>query len=122
MISDPIRGTVDIAADPNATIGFAEIDAAASGDTTIVSTPAGKRTKVLGVFLMANGDVNVQFRDGPGGGSLTGTLPMAAKGNGFVMPVSHQGYPWFQTGEGVDLVLNLSAAVQVGGCVVYYQE
>lgn len=111
-----------MAADPSVAVSFAGIDVATSGDTVVVETPAGKRTKVLGVFLMAHGDVDVQFRDGPGGAVLTGTLPKGARGNGFVMPVSHRGYPWFETSEGADLVINLSAAAQVGGCVVHYQE
>ncbi len=82
----------------------------------------GQASKVLTGFLMAAADVNVKFTNGAGGADLTGALPMGAKGNGFVLPPAQPGQPWLETSQTTALVLNLSAAVQVSGMLVYYVE
>lgn len=100
----------------------AAVSAATAGNNTLVAAASGKRTKVLGLLLVAAGAVNVRLDDGPGGTPLTGLISLAAEGNGFVLPMALPGSHWLETSVNTALVLNLSAAVQVSGCIVYYQE
>jgi len=93
-----------------------------SGNNTIVAATSGKKIKVLGVFLVAAGSVDVRFESGASGTALTGQMSLAADGDGFVLPVAPAGYHWFETASGALLNLELSGAVYVDGCIVYYVE
>lgn len=104
------------------TILRAPINVSGAGDNTLVVAHPTNRIKVLGLILMVSGDVDVRFENGAGGGALTGVMSLAADGNGFVLPVTMPGYHWFETSVNALLNLELSAAVQVSGCIVYYQE
>lgn len=104
------------------TIVRAVISGATSGDNTIVAAVTGKKIKVLSLVVIAAGDVDVRFESGAGGTALTGVASLATDGNGFVLPPSMPGYHWFETAAGVLLNMELSAAVQVSGCIVYYVE
>jgi hypothetical protein len=97
----------------------AALDFASSGANTIVASVAGKRVKIVSVFLMANDDVNVTFEDSDGN-DLTGPLPMGTKGNGFVLPPSE--IAWLQTPVGKGLQIRLNGAVQMSGSIIYVQE
>jgi len=100
----------------------AAISAASSGDNTLVAALASNKTKVVGLFLVAAGDVNVRLEDGAGGTALTGVISLTAN-NGFVLPLAaHPDLHWFETSVNTLLNLELSAAVQVSGALVYYQE
>ncbi len=107
---------------PTAGCVRAAVSVNSAGNNTLVAAASGKRTKVLGLLLVASGAVNVRLDNGPGGAPLTGTISLAAEGNGFVLPVTLPGSHWLETSINTALVLNLSAAVQVSGCIVYYQE
>lgn len=110
-------------AGPVRTISRAAISAASSGDNTIVAAAAaGIKIKVLAVLLVVSGDVDVRFEDGAGGTALTGVISLAADGNGFVLPLAFPGFHWLETSAATLLNLELSGAVQVSGCIVYYQE
>jgi hypothetical protein len=109
-------------ATPTITVQRAQISAASSGDNTIVAAAAGVKTKVLGLFLIGAGDVDVRFESGAGGTALTGVVSLAADGNGYVLPIAPPGYHWIETAANAVLNLELSGAVQVSGSIVYYQE
>ena len=101
----------------------AAVSAAGAGDNTLVAAAgAGLKIKVLGLILVASGDVDVRLEDGAGGAALTGVISLATDGNGFVLPMTFPGYHWIQTSDNTLLNLELSGAVQVSGCIVYIQE
>lgn len=99
----------------------AVINATASGTNKIVSGVANRRIRVLGFTLSFSGTVNAQFQDSASN-NLSGihygvadtqvVAPIAP-------PVVGSQVGWFIAAAGADLDLNLSAAVTVGGTVVY---
>jgi hypothetical protein len=97
---------------------FAVIDAASSGDNTLVSAVASKKIRVLALFLVAAGAVTVRFESGASGTALTGQMNVAANG-GFVLPFNPVG--WFQTAANTLLNLELSGAVSVDGSLTYIE-
>lgn len=97
---------------------FAAIDAATSGDNTIVAAVASKKIRVLSAFLVAAGTVNVRFESGAGGTALTGQMNLVAN-TGFVLPFNPLG--WFETGTNTLLNIELSAAVSVDGSLTYVE-
>lgn len=108
----------------NITIRRAAIDASSSGDNTLVAAVAGKRIKVLAVLLVAAEAVDATVYTGPQatGTALTGTISLADN-EGFVLPAPvDPAQHWLATASGEALTLYLSAAKQVSGCVVYYEE
>lgn len=104
------------------TIQRAVISASTSGDNTLVAAVTGKKIKVLAVILVVSGDVDVRFESGAGGSALTGIISLAQDGNGFILPSTLPGFHWFETAAGELLNLELSDAVQVSGCLLYYSE
>ena len=104
------------------TIQRAVISASNSGDNTIVAATAGEKIKVLGMMLVASGDVSIRFESGAGGTALTGVMDLGAAGNGFILPVSRPGWHWMETAVGALLNLELSTATQVSGFIIYYKE
>lgn len=116
-----LAGSTDIEA--SKTILRAAISAASSGDNTLIAAAAsGIKNKILALILVASGDVDVRLESGAGGTALTGIISLASDGNGFVLPMTFPGYHWIETAAATLLNLELSAAVQISGCIVYYQE
>ena len=98
---------------------FAVIDAASSGDNTLVALVSSKKIRVLSLFMVAAGTVNARFESGAGGGTaLSGQMNLVAN-SGFTLPFNPVG--WFESGSGVLLNLELSAAISVDGCLVYVE-
>ena len=97
---------------------FAVIDNATSGDNTLVAAVASKKIRVLSLFLVAAGTVNVRFESGASGTALTGQMNLVAN-TGFSLPYNPVG--WFQTGTNTLLNLELSGAVSVDGCLTYIE-
>jgi hypothetical protein len=97
---------------------FAAIDAATSGDNTIVAAVSSKKIRVLSAFLIAAGTVNARFESGAGGTALTGQMNLVAN-SGFVLPFNPIG--WFQTAATTLLNLELSGAVSVDGALTYVE-
>jgi len=97
---------------------FAVIDAATSGDNTLVAAVTSRRIRVLSLFLVAAGAVNVRFESGAGGTALTGQMNLVAN-TGFVLPYNPAG--WFETAVTTLLNLELSAAVSVDGSLTYIE-
>lgn len=97
---------------------FAAIDAATSGNNTLVSAVAAKKIRVLAAFLVSAGSVNARFESGADGTALTGQMNLVAN-TGFVLPFNPVG--WFEAGTNTLLNLELSAAVSVDGSLVYVE-
>ena len=97
---------------------FAVIDAATSGDNTLVAAVASKKIRVLSLWLVASAAVNTRFESGASGTALTGQANLAANG-GYVLPFSPVGH--FETASGVLLNLELSGAVSVDGSLCYVE-
>jgi hypothetical protein len=99
------------------TPAFAAIDAATSGDNTLVAAQgAGNKIRVTSLFLVAAGAVAARFESGAGGTALTGQMNLAANG-GFVLPHNPNG--WFETAANALLNLELSGAVSVDGSLSF---
>lgn len=96
---------------------FAIIDAATSGDNTLVAAAgAGNKIRVHQLYLVSAGTVTVRFESGAGGTALSGQANLVAN-TGFVLPYSPVG--WFETAANTLLNLELSGAVSVDGGLVY---
>lgn len=96
-------------------VQFAAIDAATSGDNTLVSGSAGNQIIVLNYLLVSGGTVNATFSDGTT--PFSGAIPLVANG-GASFPGDVDS-PAFKVTEGEDLILELSGAVQVSGHLAY---
>lgn len=107
---------------PSTAVKRAAIHCNTSGNNTLIAATASKQIKVISVCLIAAGDVDVRFESDASGAALTGVMSLAADGNGFVLPPAPPGYHWFETASGKLLNLELSGAVYVDGCIVYYVE
>lgn len=97
---------------------FVIIDAASSGDNTILAAVASKKIRVISCLLVAAGTVNVRFESGASGTALTGQMNLVAN-TGFCLPYNPAG--WFQTGTNTLLNLELSAAISVDGMLTYIE-
>lgn len=93
----------------------AAISAAASGSNTLVAAVPGKKILVLKAALMAAGAVNATFKSSTTS-SLTGAFPLAANGG---VGIGYCPLGNLATVAGEALTLNLDAAVQVSGYLVY---
>lgn len=97
---------------------FAIIDAATSGDNTLVAAVNPKKIRVLSCYLIASAAVTARFEDGAGGTAKSGQMQLGANG-GFVLPFNPVG--WFETTANTLLNLELSGAVSVDGGLVYVE-
>lgn len=102
----------------NRQVKYAPIDAATSGDNTIVAAVAGKKIRVVSLFYLAAGTVNVRFESGASGTALTGQMQHTAQ-TGAVLPMNEDG--WFETATGALLNLELSGNVSVDGSLSYIE-
>jgi len=96
-------------------MAYAAIAASTLGDNTVVAATAGKKIQVERFWLTSSGTVNAKWRSGTT--DVSGLAYLVANG-GLVCPGSGSEF-WVETVAGQALVLNLSAAVAVGGFVVY---
>ncbi len=97
---------------------FAVISASTSGNNTLVAAVTSKKIRVLAYNFIANGTVNAKFQSGAGGTDLTG-LKYCVANSGICAPFNPVG--WFETAANTLLNLNLSAAIAVGGELVYVE-
>lgn len=102
----------------SAVVKYAVIDAAASGDNTLVSAVTGKKIRVLSAFLVASNTVTVRFESGASGTALTGQMVLGAS---TVVPFAYNPHGHFETAAGALLNLELSGAVSVDGCLTYIE-
>ena len=96
---------------------FAAIDAAGSGDNTIVAATAAKKIRVLALHITMTGTaVTIRFESAAGGTALTGQM-QPSQGASITLPYNPAG--WFETVAGELLNMELSGAQSVDGCLVY---
>lgn len=95
---------------------FAIIDAATSGDNTLVAAVTSKKIRVHALFVVSAGTVTARFESGAGGTALTGQMNLVAN-TGFVLPYNPVG--WFETASNTLLNLELSGAISCDGSLVY---
>lgn len=98
---------------------FAVVDAASSGDNTIVAAVTGKKIRVLaGSLTMTGTAVTIRFESGAGGTALTGQMT-PLQGHTITLPFSPVGH--FETAAGELLNLELGGAQSVDGWIVYVE-
>jgi hypothetical protein len=85
------------------------------GVTHLVTATGGQFIKVLSFHIVCAGAVSVSFQSS-GGTVLSGPMAFSANG-GMAPPYAPIGHFETVTGEGLDI--NLSATIQVGGCLKY---
>lgn len=101
---------------------FASVAATASGNNTIVSAVTDKKIRVLGYMLTADaagGGIDGRFRTGAAGAFLTG--PMFLEKGVISTYAGNTEAPAFETVAGDALILNLSAAKNISGHIVYIE-
>ena len=106
------------------TVKRAKISAAANGDNELVALVATKKIKVLGIFLIAAEAVVGTLYSGAQatGTAITGPISLVAS-SGFVLAApTDPAANWLETAAGANLNLYLSAAKQVSGALVYYEQ
>lgn len=127
--TQPVSGTVtanqgtspwitQASSTPAVTIQTVGITSASSGDNTLIAAVSGKKIYVFAWNLSFSGTVNAKFTDGAAGTLLSGLyygIVNAGAGNSVPPPNAL----WVGS-TNTALVLNLSAAVAVGGSVSYY--
>ena len=99
-------------------VKYAKIDAATSGNNTIVAAVSGKKIRVLSLFYLASGTVTCTWQTAAGGTALTGGLQHTAQ-TGAVLPFNEDG--WFETVAGDLLNLSLNSATSVDGALSYIE-
>jgi len=98
----------------------AVINTATSGDNSIIAAPgSGKRLYIDFVTLLPTTAVSVTFYSGAAGTALSGPLPLDAKQAMTVENASQVEHGVLECADNTAFVINLGAAVQVGGFVRY---
>ena len=116
--ANPQSGYYILADGTTAALKYAVINASASGNNTLVAGVTGKKIRVISLFYMSAGTVNVTFQSGAGGTALTGAIAHTAQ-TGVVLNENFTG--WFQTLAGALLNVNLSAAISIAGSLSYIE-
>ena len=97
----------------------AVIDAASSGNNTLVAAVTGKKIRVLAFAITMTGTaVTIRFEDGAGGTALTGQM-QPTQGQTVTLPFNPVG--WFETSAATLLNLELGGAQSVDGVLVYIE-
>ncbi len=101
------------------TIKTVVVNGSTNGNNTLVAAVTGKQIAILGLALMAAGDVTATIQDGAGGTALIGPFDLSAAGYHFILPVAPLYAPWAIGTAATLLNMALNAGVQVGGVLVY---
>jgi hypothetical protein len=95
---------------------YAVVDAASSGDNTLLAAVTGKKIRVLaGSLTMTGTAVTIRFESGAGGTALTGQMT-PTQGQTISLPYCPHGH--FETASGTLLNLELGGAQSVDGWLV----
>jgi hypothetical protein len=113
-----LSGVLMLAGETPALIKYAIIDAAGSGDNTVVAAVTGKKIRVISLWLISAGTVTTRWESAASGTALSGQATLAVN-TGYVLPVNEHG--WFETVAGQLLNLELSGAVSVDGGLSYIE-
>lgn len=102
----------------NSALKYAAISGATSGNNTVVAAVSGKKIRVVSMFLVCAGAVNVRFESAADGTALTGVMSFAANGG---ISLTQNDAGWFETTAGELLNMELGGAVQVSGGLTYQE-
>lgn len=100
---------------------YAAVSASASGDNTIVAAVPNQKIVLVSYVVIASADVSITWKSGAST-NLSGAMAIAANGGAApgAGPLAPSGVVGLlETASGQALVLNLSAAVPVGGHIAY---
>lgn len=96
-----------------------DVNCSTGGDNIIVPGKSDKRIYVWKFWLIANGAVNVKFKDGTT--DLNGfAIPLVAQGSNLTFAFDNE--PYWKAAQGDDFILNLSSGVQVTGRIYFTYE
>lgn len=116
MIAGAITEIEKLSKSPTGILSKAKIDIVTSGDNTIIPLSAGKKHKIVKIWFVCAGAVDVTFKEGAT--AITGAMSFGQGGgladDGDLNPI--------EIATGQAFVINLSAAVQVSGMVRYVTE
>lgn len=102
-----------------AQVKFKVVDAASSGDNTIIAAVSGKKLRVLaGSLTMTGTAVTIRFESAAGGTALTGQMT-PLQGHTIGLPYCPVGH--FETVAGELLNLELGGAQSVDGWLIYQE-
>lgn len=95
------------------------IDAAGSGNNTVVAAVTGKKIRVLAAYFTMTGTaVTIRWESGADGTALSGQMT-PTQGSTIVLPYNPHG--WFETAASTLLNLELGGAQSVDGGLVYIE-
>lgn len=94
----------------------AKVSIAAATTTTVVAAVAGKKIRILALYLVAGGAVNINWQSHTTTSNGDAALDIAAN-SGIVLNFNPVG--WFDTTSGEALDIVTSAASQLSGRIVY---
>ena len=115
----PLTGALMLDADSTVQIKYAKIDAASSGDNTVVAAVTGKKLRVISAYWTMTGTaVTVRWESGASGTALTGQ-GTSLQGHTVMLPYNPGG--WFETAAGELLNLELGGAQSVDGALAYVE-
>lgn len=119
IVSADLTGAVYVDFDSSALVKYAVVDAATSGNNTIVAAVTGKKIRLLaGLLTMSGTAVTIRWESGADGTALTGQMT-PAQGQSLVYPYCQHGH--FETAAGALLNLELGGAQSVDGHIVYIE-
>jgi hypothetical protein len=119
VVGADLSGGVYPSAETPALVKRAIIDAASSGDNTLVAAVTGKKIRVIfAAFTMTGTAVTIRFESAAGGTALSGQLT-PAQGQSVVWPYNPHG--WIETVAGQLLNLELGGAQSVDGVLGYIE-
>ena len=97
----------------------AVIDAASSGNNTVVAAVTGKKIRVLALAMTMTGTaVTIRFEDGASGTAVPGQM-QPTQGQTVTLPFNPVG--WCETSAATLLNLELGGAQSVDGVLVYIE-
>jgi hypothetical protein len=92
------------------------INKSASGENSLVAAQEKFGYVVTGYVVVADGAVEVKFKNGAGGSDVTGPMSLAANG---IVSSGYNPDGHFKVDPNKALILNLSSAVEVNGHLTY---
>jgi len=104
---------------PGQTVLTAEIDGAAGGNVLSITGVADKKHKITSILLVVAANTDITFLSA--GNDLSGPMPLGGTDEPRGMTMNHGNFP-LPCGTNEAFIVHSSAAVQVSGYVVYYDE
>jgi len=92
------------------------INTATIGDNTIIPGISGRLIDIYALLIWNVTSMNLELKDDTGY-TFTGPLNAFPAASGVMLP--NVGEPWFTSRPGAGILLNLSAATQVSGFMLY---